>query len=1069
MPEIDRSPAARRSSNDSAGCKYVVELTRVTASWEPNAANSATGNEANLQTNSTSSNLCPAVLRGLSLAVKRRDLLLIVGRVGSGKTSVLMSVLGELPIASGRLEINGRLSYASQEPWIFSGTVRDNVLFGKDYHAVRYKEVMRVCNLERDMELFPEGDMSIVGERGVSLSGGQKARVNLARALYYDADIYLLDDPLSAVDASVAKHIFNNCLKTFLKKKTVILATHQLQFLSYATKVLVVDSTLPAAFGTLQEVMASKAFEEVNYSREAFEDATTTATEGPNDDSDTDREASSVTGHDFSRNGSPLKQLLHLQSATDQSPVSPLDKPLVTKDNEDNQSAQSSGSTSTYSSAGSKSNPDQQISDTISKIQEKDSTGGVSPLIQTQLSSNIRLSLSPQKRKKKSHLALDPPLALVDSITEERPKRGASSSQREGAEKLSKISADLSTSLYFLSNAAGCLFIIWYLFTNFSAQTLFHSTDFWLSFWTDSEQRKAAEGENFVPQTLVDSLALGQTTLVYAGLVSLVFVAAFFRTGTHYVGCLRASINMHNSLFASILRAPMIFFDFSPIGILLNRISRDTGFVDDQLPTTSLEIVTIFVNVFGIIVVTLIINYWNLIPAMLLVSIAFSLRHYSARSVRRLKQIEGVARSPIFSHLANTLSGISTIRAFAVHDDFLQQFNDYQDTHSSAWFLYIAASRWLTVSMDWLCLMFISSLVCVVIFSQLNTTNASIIGLLVSQAVMLPGPFQWGMRQLTELESQMTSVQRIREYSQLESEQQDLSSTKTNSTILVGANTGPKQKFTPTEGEIMFCGVSLRYFKEEEPVLKNLNFHIRPKEKVGIVGRTGAGKSSIMAVLFRLYDYDGAILIDSINTKSMPLTELRPSISIIPQDPVLFSGSIRKNLDPFNEFTDIDLWKALKAVRLDLVFRQYYQQLDYVINEGGSNFSIGQRQLICLARAIARRNKILVLDEATANVDPETDTFIQKTIREQFADCTVLTIAHRLVTVMDSDRVLVLDAGQVREFDEPYKLLQDENGLLTRMTKNSGLQTDRLYRIAKASHMDKLKQTTSGLPEVIDL
>lgn len=301
------------------------------------------------------------------------------------------------------------------------------------------------------------------------------------------------------------------------------------------------------------------------------------------------------------------------------------------------------------------------------------------------------------------------------------------------------------------------------------------------------------------------------------------------------------------------------------------------------------------------------------------------------------------------------------------------------------------------------------------------------------------GIVQWGIRQSSELENQMTSVERVVEYTDLPKER-SLESTS--------GKKPPKE--WPAEGKVEFENIYLTYADNDPPVLKNLNFKINPKEKIGIVGRTGAGKSSLIAALFQLTDTKGSILIDKRNITELGLHDLRSKLSIIPQDPVIFSGTLRKNLDPFDEYSDNILWKALEDVELKNTMADLVGGLNSKMSEGGSNLSVGQRQLVCLARAIVRNNKVLVLDEATANVDPKTDALIQKTIRSKFSDCTVLTIAHRLNTVMDSDRVLVMDAGSMVEFDHPYRLLQNSEGYLKKMVDQTGpVMAETLTRIAR--------------------
>lgn len=948
-------------------------------------------------------------LSGINFTVKPGELLVIIGRVGSGKSSILMALMGELPIVSGDLTLYGRISYASQEPWIFAGTVEENILFGAEYDEKRFNEVIQVCALHKDIELFPLGRDTLVGERGISLSGGQKARVNLARALYFDADVYLLDDPLSAVDASVAKHIFEQCIKEFLKTKTVILVTHQLQFARGASKILVVEHGHQIALGTYREL--SNHVNLVGFNR------------GINR-SESESEQSSV----------------NLPTIT----PSPTKKSSI-KMAIDTPSTKHSGNQIIQSSAGST----------------------------VEVSTNKPLKLT----------------NFDDDIAAEAPIRQTTK------EVMDDHNINCDTYYFYLVCVSSFLLIAFVFLSNIVAQALFNGSDFYLSFWTDTEERRAiflaangvaiapaatppvvtqplnvattpavnagnqdqtattaATGANgttsttqtmttFAIQNFTDQFTVEENGYIYAGLILALFVAVLLRTTTFFSACMRASITMHDRLFRSVMDAPISFFDFNPIGILLNRISRDMGIVDDRLPQNAFDVFEIFTSSLGIVATVIVVDYVNLIPAIGLVVTAIIARRVCLRTINRLKEMEGILRSQVFSHLSTTLAGLSTIRSFKFNQQFIDKFNLAQDEHSVAWFTFFSAGQWLGLTLDLICLLFILFVI-VVLTSTINISslNGSRLGLAISSALVIVGPFQWGIRQLVELESHMTSVKRIKEYSFLPKE---------------AAHDSEPDKKPPKEwpqkGNIIYDNVSLSYFEDERPVLNNLSFEIKASEKVGIVGRTGAGKSSIIAALFRMTEPSGNIIIDGINIQTIGLNDLRRSISIIPQEPILFSGTVRRNLDPFDEYSDDAIWSALESVRLKTIVLQSDGGLESSVSEGGQNFSVGQRQLICLARAILRRNRVLVLDEATANVDPETDLFVQKTIRDLFKDCTVMTIAHRLNTIMDSDRVLVLDAGEVREFDEPHILLT-RGGYLATMTANTGQQADRLRRIAQRTY-----------------
>lgn len=904
------------------------------------------------------------VMRNLNLTIEAGQLVLLVGRVGAGKSSVLLSVLGELPLASGRLEISGELSFGAQEAWLFAGTIRDNILFGEPLELARYQEVVRVCCLEHDFkELLERGDQTLVGERGAGLSGGQRARVNLARALYRRADIYLLDDPLAALDAPVARRIMSECFgqpNGFLLGKTVLLATHQLQAMRWAQKVLLLDQLAPAMFGSASELLNSDKFRLIEYARQAFEDA--------------------VRGRQ----------------------------------------------------------PSAQAAETPESEQEED----------------------------EDQSELDAALA--------KPKLARAMNQLNSEELDCGVASDRRTYLFYLANAFTAPVFIWFLLILIGAQAAYLWVDYMLSRWTDAREQLETLGQDlYQPSSFMDLWSLAQMVRYYALSILCGLLAALLASLTFAFASIRASRRLHQCLLSRLLHGQMAYFESTSIGSLLNRVSRDLGFVDQTLPLSALDISMMFANILAVILLTVLINPWNAIVATGLLAIALTLRSLSLCAITRLKQLEGMARSPVFAHLSASLNGLTTIRAFQAEASFRRQFDQHQDRHSSAWFAFMCTTRWLGQAMDWASVTFVSIVLIGVIVFQLDSTPASLIGLLISHSVYMPGLFQAAMRQLVEAESQMTSVQRLKQICELPVERDDEQVQGATGKLQVPLDLAPapgKPAAAASQaapwlsaplacpvGCIKFVDLTLRYANTNEPVLRQLNLLIRPRERVGIVGRTGAGKSSIIGALFRLYPFEGRIEIDGHDTRSLPLAELRNSMSIIPQEPVLFAGTLRQNLDPFKRYSDAELWRSLEAVQLGAnLFARHPQGLEFAIQGGGQNLSVGQRQLLCLARAILRQNKILLLDEATASVDVETDRLIQTTIRQQFNNCTVLTIAHRLLTIVDSDRVLVLERGRVSEFGEPHELAANERGAFAQLIASSGQQAPRLRRLIEEAQERKL-------------
>lgn len=517
-------------------------------------------------------------------------------------------------------------------------------------------------------------------------------------------------------------------------------------------------------------------------------------------------------------------------------------------------------------------------------------------------------------------------------------------------------------------------------------------------------------------------------------------VFAMLRTILFFSMAMHSSTELHNSMFRGITQAAMYFFNTNPSGRILNRFAMDMGQVDEVLPAVMLDCIQIFLTMTGVISVLCISNPWYLINTFAMLLSFHYLRDFYLSTSRDVKRLEAVARSPMYSHFSATLVGLPTIRAMRAQKVLTAEYDQYQDKHSIGYYTFLSTSRAFGYYLDLFCVLYVLVIILNNFFNP--PENPGQIGLVITQAMSMTGTVQWGMRQSAELENSMTSVERVIEYRNLKAE---------------GEFTSPAGKKPPVNwpetGEIVADDLSLRYIPDPQApyVLKSLNFIIKPCEKVGIVGRTGAGKSSLINALFRLSYNDGSILIDKRDTAEIGLHDLRSKISIIPQEPVLFSGTLRYNLDPFEQYADEKLWQALEEVHLKDEISEMPMGLQSTISEGGSNFSVGQRQLVCLARAILRENRILVMDEATANVDPQTDALIQTTIRKKFKECTVLTIAHRLHTIMDSDKVMVLDAGHVVEFGSPYELLTDtKSNVFRSMVLQTGKATfDHLLKIAE--------------------
>ncbi|KAF8763919.1 Multidrug resistance-associated protein 5 like [Argiope bruennichi] len=892
------------------------QVNLIVAENDKHAGDDITSNTALVNTLQSESGLPPA-LTDITFTLHRGKLIGVCGPYASGKSSLLAALLGQMRLLKGQIAVRGSIAYVSQQPWILNATLRENILFGNLFSSKRYYEAVYACGLPEDIAALPAGDQTELGETGANISGGQKQRISLARAQYADKDLYLLDDPFSAVDNQIGKHIFQHCIKGALKGKSILLVTHQLQYLQECDSILFMRDGTIVEQGTHQELMA---------------------------------------------NDSEYASLIQMLSKDDNF------RNDIVED---------------------------------------------------------RKSLTPEEETTPSHSRLNSP--TLSSVSDLDDTDACCDGQLTAEEKTKTGTISYNTYISYIVAAGGfivcSLVMIWFILQAVSVEF----SKYWLSYWlsqgdgnntfksiysvnvTEAPPHFEAISISEHPDVEYHQLVYGLSVIAMLG-ASLILGYLFTKT------TLRASSSLHDKLLQKVIRSPMHFFDITPTGRILNLFTHDVDEIDTQVPSVMVILLQRYSSLVLALLLVVIVYHWFAIPLVVLGALFLFLQKLFKATMRDLKRFENTSRSPVFGHVAATVKGLPTIKAFEKQEDFFDRFTQLVDNHASPRYLYYSSMRWLGIRMDLLCLLITLITILFVLYlrDQVNPAFAALALVLVLQ---LSGLYQYIVRIGCELESRFTSVERIQTYVEdLESEAPP---------VIDKMRPSPDW---PTRGHITFKDVKMRYRPGLPLVLKGLTFEIEHQEKIGIVGRSGAGKSSLGAALFRLVELSsGTITIDGINIEELGLEDLRSRMSVIPQDPVLFHGSIRYNLDPLNEYEDEILWKVLAEVDMKSKISALDGGLDSTVVEGGNNFSVGEKQLLCMARALLRESKVVLLDEATASLDNETDRFIQKAINQVFANSTVLIIAHRLATVASCDKVMVLSEGKIVEFDQPTVLLANKN------------------------------------------
>ncbi|XP_046728808.1 ATP-binding cassette sub-family C member 9 isoform X2 [Silurus meridionalis] len=897
-----------------------------------------------------------STLSDINICIPSGQLTMIVGQVGCGKSSLLLSMLGEMQTLSGKVYWSnlpdceilhdgciseyetdfshaGRsknrysVAYAAQKSWLLNATVEENITFGSSFNKQRYKAVIDACSLQPDIDLLPFGDQTEIGERGINLSGGQRQRICVARALYQNTNIVFLDDPFSALDIHLSDHLMQEGILKFLQddKRTTVLVTHKLQYLIHADWIIAMKDGSVLREGTLKDIQT--------HDVELYEH---------------------------------WKTLMNRQ--------------------------------------------DQEL--------EKD----------TDIESQTTLE---RKTLRRAFYSREAKNQMDDEDEEEQEEEDEDDNMSTTTSRRSKIPWRVC---WCYLSSGGFLLVFMMVTSQLAKHSVMVAIDYWLAAWTSSSQNNISDfsinldgnATNYTqgysgmqspePQTYVPVFII----LCGAGILLCLITSLT----VEFLG-LAAASNLHHDLLNKIIHAPIRFFDVTPLGQILNRFSADTNIIDQHIPPT-LESLTrstlLCLSAIGIIA--------SVTPGFLLALVPLAVAFYFIQKYFRvaskdLQDLDDSTQLPLLCHFSETAEGLTTIRAFRHEARFRQRMLELTDTNNIAYLFLSAANRWLEVRTDYLGAVIVLTAAVASIYMSSSGTQAGLVGLGLTYALTVTNYLNWVVRNLADLEVQMAAVKKVNSFLSIESENYEGS-----------IDVSQVAEDWPQHGEIKIQDLCVRYDLMLKPVLKHVNAFINPGQKVGICGRTGSGKSSLSLAFFNMVDvFEGKIIIDGIDICKLPLQTLRSRLSIILQDPVLFSGSIRFNLDPECTCTDDRLWEALEIAQLKNMVKALPGGLDAIVTEGGENFSVGQRQLFCLARAFVRKSSILIMDEATASIDMATENILQKVVMTAFADRTVVTVAHLVSSIVEAEQVLVFSSGILVECDSAANLLAQEESLFRRLVR----------------------------------
>ncbi|KAM9808192.1 cystic fibrosis transmembrane conductance regulator [Neosynchiropus ocellatus] len=1106
-----------------------LELVNVSASWDEgigelfekikqeNKANGHLNGDAGLFF--TNLYVTP-VLKNISLYLENGKMLAVAGSTGAGKSSLLMMILGELMPSDGKIRHSGRISFSSQTSWIMPGTIRDNILFGLTYDEYRYTSIIKACQLEEDLALLPENDKTLLVEGGVTLSGGQRARLGLARAVYKDADLYLLDAPFTHLDIVTEKEIFEKCVCKLMAAKTRIVVTSKLEHLKRADKILLLHNGDCYFFGTFSELQAQRPdFSSLLLGLEAYDNIN--AERRSSILTETLRRVSIDETAGF-RGPDPIRQSFrqHQPPKIISGPQTHVGGDIYPEKRKQSlilnplaaarkfsfiaNSQQTNAPQSTAVEDGVRELSERKFSvvpedDQVEEVlprgnlyhhglhhlsgQRRQSvlafitnSQGQERREQMQSSFRKKLSITPQCDLA-SELDIYTRRLSKDSVYDISEEIDEEDMEQCFADDHQDIFESTSWSMYlrYITTSRSLVYVLIFIMLVFIIEVagsvigIFLITD---TIWRDGanpsspnyidEQHTNTSSPPVHLAVIVTPTSAYYIIYIYVATSESVLALGFFRGLPLVHTLLTVSKRLHEQMFSAVLRAPMAVLNTMKTGRIMNRFTKDMATIDDMLPLVLFDLIQLTLIVTGAIFTVSIMRPYIFIAAIPLAIIFVVLRKYFLRTGQQLKLLEAEARSPIFSHLIISLKGLWTIRAFGRQTYFETLFHKALNTHTATWYHYLATLRWFLFRCDMIFVLFFTAAAFIAVGT--NQDKPGEIGIIVALAMLILGTFQWATITSITVDGLMRSVDRVFKFIDLPSEEfhHGKPGAKGGSDLVI--DNPHAQECWPNRGQMDVQGLTVKYTEAGRAVLNDVSFSVEGGQSVGLLGRTGSGKSTLLSALLRLASTDGEISIDGVSWNTVSLHTWRKAFGVVPQKVFILTGTFRMNLDPHGRYSDEELWRVAEEVGLKSVIEQFPDKLDFQLEDGGYVLSNGHKQLLCLARSILSKARILLLDEPSAYLDPITLQVLRKTLKQVFSGCTVILSEHRVEPLLECQSFLMIEGSSMKTYDSIHKLLNETSHLKQAMSP-----TDRLRLFPTLHRLNSSKRAGPQTTKILSL